>query len=120
MIQVMKRNSEVEEDVIRAWSDSDWAGCRTSRKSTSGGVMIVGGHVLRTYSSTQSVIALSSAEPEFYALFKACSTAIGMQSLARDFGENLQIEMGCDSSAAIGISYRLGLGKVRHLHTQQL
>ena len=33
--------------VIRAYVDSDWAGCRRTRKSTSGGVLYFGGSVVR-------------------------------------------------------------------------
>ena len=33
---------------ITGWSDSDWAGCVDTRKSTSGGVMIIGSHVIKT------------------------------------------------------------------------
>ena len=40
------------------------------------------------------MIALSSAEAEFYALVKAASTAMGIQSLARDFGDHYEIELG--------------------------
>ena len=50
---------------VVGWSDSDWAGCPETRKSTSGGVIMIGSHVIRTWSTTQSVIATSSGEAEF-------------------------------------------------------
>ena len=78
------------------------------------------GHMLKAYSSTQNVIALSSAEAELYALVKAASIAMGLISVMADFGETAKIELRADSSAAIGIAYRQGLGKVRHLDVQQL
>jgi nuclear transport factor 2 (NTF2) superfamily protein len=31
--------------VLRSYSDSDWAGCRRTRRSTSGGVVMLGGTV---------------------------------------------------------------------------
>ena len=105
---------------VEAWSDSDWAGCQQSRKSSSGGVLQIGGHTLKAYSATQNIIALSSAEAELYALVKAASSAMGLVSTAGDFGEHLGIRVNADSSAAIGIVYRQGLGKVRHLDVQQL
>ena len=40
--------------------------------------------------------------------------------MAADFGEEVEIELYSDSSAAIGIAYRQGLGKVRHIQVQQL
>ena len=44
--------------------DSDWAGNTETRKSTSGGVLKVGKHVIRTWSSTQTTVATSSGEAE--------------------------------------------------------
>ena len=49
---------------ITAWSDSDFAGCHKSRKSTSAGVLMLGGHVLKSWATNQAVIALSSGEAE--------------------------------------------------------
>jgi hypothetical protein len=49
-------------------SDSDWGGDRKDRKSTSGGVWMLGDHCIKTWSATQGPYALSSAEAEFYAM----------------------------------------------------
>ena len=43
-----------------------------------------------------------------------------MMSLAEDFGEKMTGEVRSDSSAAIGIASRAGLGKLRHLETHTL
>ena len=48
------------------------------------------------------------------------SEALGIQSVARDLGVELQPEVHVDSSAAIGICRRCGIGKVRHLAVAQL
>ena len=52
-------------EVVRAYVDSDWAGCRKTRKSTSGGVLYLGDTPVRGWSSNQAVIALSSGEAEY-------------------------------------------------------
>ena len=49
---------------IDGYTNSDWAGCTQSRISTSGGVIMVGHHVVKSYSKQQKVLALSSAEAE--------------------------------------------------------
>ena len=46
---------------LDVYSDTDWAGRARTRKSTSGGIVYHGAHVLKFWSSTQSTIALSSA-----------------------------------------------------------
>ena len=66
------------------YSDSNWAGCLRTRKSTSGGVLTFQGGILKTWSSTQASIAQSSGEAEYYALVRAASEALGMQSIMRD------------------------------------
>ena len=79
-----------------------------------------GSHLLDSYAKTQSNIALSSAEAELYAFVSAASDAIGLRSMARDFGLDLTPHLFVDATAAIGIAQRKGLGKVRHLDTQAL
>ena len=100
--------------------DSDYAGCLKTRKSTNGGVLMMGNHCIKTWSSRQAVIALSSGEAEFYGVVKGASVLLGMLSVAKDLNIPLKGELWSDSSAAIGIASRKGLGKVRHLHTQYL
>ena len=53
-----------EFDAISVWTDTDHAGCGVTRKSTSGGALMLRNHLIKTWSSTQSVIALSSGEAE--------------------------------------------------------
>ena len=60
---------EGEED-LRVYTDSDWAGCRRTARSTSGGVMMRGTHFLRSWSTTQKNITLTSGEAELVALVK--------------------------------------------------
>ena len=51
-------------DVLVLEVDTDFAGCRATRRSTSGGVALRGAHCLRHWSSTQPTVALSSGEAE--------------------------------------------------------
>ena len=79
-----------------------------------------GNHYIRSYSTTQAAPSLSSGESEYHGLTKAASSAIGMQSMGRDLGEDLTTEVGMDASAAIAMAKRRGVGRVRHLHTMYL
>lgn len=109
-----------EPEQIDTFVDSDWAGCKGSRRSTSGGAMMWGKHVLKTWASTQATIALSSAEAELYALVKGAAQTLGMMAMARDLGLDLCGRISSDASAALGIIKRQGLGKLRHIATQFL
>ena len=105
---------------IDIYSDTDWAGCPRTRKSTSGGAVMIGKHCIRTYSSTQTTVSLSSGEAEYYGLVKGAAAGLGHQAIMSDYGVNLPVRCWTDSSAAIGISKRSGLGKIRHLATHTL
>jgi hypothetical protein len=81
---------------------------------------MIGKHCIRTWSSTQPSVTLSSGEAEYYGLVKAGGAGLGHQSLMKDIGLDLPVTAWTDSSAAIGISTRSGLGKLRHLETHTL
>ena len=68
--------------------------------------------MLKFWSTTQAVVALSSAEAELGAAEKASQEVFGMMSC-----ETTREHVMGDASAAIGIIRRTGLGKVRHLNT---
>ena len=85
-----------------------------------GGAICFREHVLKKYSKQEKVIALNSAEAELYAMVAASAEAIAIADYVRDLGLDLAVEMYCDSAAALGITNRAGIGKVRHLRTQGL
>ena len=81
---------------------------------------MIGRHCIRTWSSTQPSVTLSSGEAEYYGLVKAAGAGLGHQSLMQDLRLKLPVTVWTDSSAAIGIASRSGLGKLRHLETHTL
>jgi hypothetical protein len=105
---------------IDVWSDSDWAGCVRTRRSTTGGALMRGGHVLKIWTTTQATIALSSAEAELIAAVRGAAEGLAMKSILSDLGEECSLRICLDSSAAIGICRRTGVGKIRHLDTRLL
>ena len=76
---------------------------------------MIGQHRIRTWSSTQPSVTLSSGEAEYYGLVKAAGAGLGHQPLMMDLGLKLPVTAWTDSSAAIGIASRSGLGKLMHL-----
>ena len=81
---------------------------------------MIGSHAIKTWSSTQDIIATSSGEAEYYALVKCGSQALGLRAMMQDLGMDFRIHLKTDASAAQGIGMRRGLGKVRHLEVGQL
>ena len=105
---------------LQVYSDANWAGCKRTRKSTSGGVILRGKHLIKAWSRNQNIIALSSAESEFHATVKAAVEGIGILTLAESYGDRCKIRLHVDASAALGVIQRKGIGKLRHLHTGAL
>ena len=82
---------------------------------------MLGSSIVKSWSSTQRVTALSSAEAELYAICKTASQLLSVLAISRDFGLDLKGEIHTDSTAAMGIAYRQGLGgKARHIKVQYL
>ena len=105
---------------IAGWGDADFAGDLVSRRSSSGLVLLFGRHCLKTSSSVQEPIWLSSGESEFYACVKGGAALLVMRSLMLDWGvcPKLTVEFRTDSSAAKGFATRRGLGRQRHVSTR--
>ena len=79
-----------------------------------------GKHAMKHWSSTQSSTALSSGEAEFAGVIRGSGQGLGYQALLEDLGIKVPLRVWTDSSAAIGICSRQGLGKMRHLDTHTL
>ena len=83
--------------------DTDWAGCLRTRKSTSGGCVILGhSHVIKTWSSAQKHITLSSCEAELMGIAKGATEALDLNQKFEEWGHDRRVEVRTDSSAAIG------------------
>jgi len=103
---------------VEGFSDSDFAGGE-KRTSTSGGVIMFGGTIIKSWSKQQKVVALSSGEAELYGAVKLGCELIGIKSLARDFGLDVQLHMYLDAKATIGMLSRRGAGNMKHVETNQ-
>ena len=81
----------------------------------------MGKSVLKSWAKTQSVIATSSGEAEYYGLAKVAGEALGLKSLCNDLGIIVKnIQLWVDSSAAKAVAGRVGAGKLRHVEVTYL
>ena len=113
---------------VGVYVDSDWAGCSTTRKSTSGFVIKYMGATVHFGSRTQSTIALSSAEAELYAINTGATEALHIRSFLTEAlnKKKVNIKIYTDSSSGKSIATRIGSSKkakhieLKHLFIQQL
>ena len=100
---------------IDGLSDADAAGCPKTMRSISGGCLRVGEHTLATWSSTQEVVPLSSAESVYHRMVRRASEAIGLANTLQEFGHVAQVRIWTDAAVARGLALRSGNGAIKHL-----
>ena len=81
---------------------------------------MLGDHPIKSWSSTQSVIALSTGEAELYAINKTAASGLGVQSILHDLGIHIDICVFTDATSGKAMASRRGLGKVRHIAVNEL
>ncbi|CAM8948608.1 unnamed protein product [Rhodiola kirilowii] len=91
---------------VCGFTDADWAGNITDRRSTSGYFTFVGGNLVTWKSKKQKVVARSSAEAEYRGMAQGVCELLWLKSLLHDLGIELTspMKLYCDNKAAIDIS----------------
>ena len=87
------------------FSDSDFAGCKVDRKSTSGTCHMLGSSLISWHCKKQACVALSTAEAEYIAAGSCCAQTLWLRQQLSDFGILLNnIPIKCDNTSAINLS----------------
>ena len=87
---------------LLGYSDSDFAGCRVDRKSTSGGCHLLGRSLVSWSSKKQNSVALSTAEAEYIAVGACCAQILYMKQSLLDYGVVLdRIPLLYDNESAV-------------------
>ncbi|KAK1392142.1 hypothetical protein POM88_011198 [Heracleum sosnowskyi] len=99
------------------YTDSDFAGCKIDRKSTSGSCQFLGRRLVSWYSKKQHSVSTSTAEAEYIAAGSCCAQILWMRNQLRDYGLLLtKIPIFCDNTSAIAISNN----PVQHSRTKHI
>ena len=80
----------------------------------------MGSHVLKSWSKTQSLLAPSSGESEFYAAPNASAEGLGAFSVLKDLSWKVSGKVMGDASASLGTIDGKGLCRTRHIDTGML
>ncbi|KAI3672760.1 hypothetical protein L6452_38859 [Arctium lappa] len=102
---------------LTGYSDSDFAGCKLDRKSTTGGCQLLGGKLVSWTSKKQNSVSTSTAEAEYVAAVSCCSQILWMRNQLLDYDLQLsKIPIYCDSTSAIAIANNPVLhSKTKHI-----
>ena len=85
--------------------------------------MVLGAHLVKSWSRTQDFVTLSSAEAELVALGKLAMETLGIRSMCREWElteEGKASTLYSGASAALSIAKRQGAGKMRHINVKSL
>ena len=113
---VDSQESEEATHLLEVFTDSDWASCHGTRRSTSCAVLALNGSVAYSYSRRQKVVSLSSGEAEYYAAASGASGGVYLKNIVQFLtGKPVRLVLRCDSQAARGMIQRQGVqGRVKH------
>ena len=90
---------------LSGYSDSDYAGCKLDRKSTSGTCQFLGNKLVSWFSKKQTSVATSTTEAEYMAAGSCCAQILWLKQQLRDYEINIsEVPIFCDSSSAIAIT----------------
>ena len=89
--------------ILRAYSDADWAGDPTDRRSTTGYCFLFNSSLISWQSKKQSVVASSSTKAEYHALADTTSELLWLRWLILDLGVSTSsaTPIYCDNRSAI-------------------
>ncbi|KAK4407754.1 Copia protein [Sesamum angolense] len=103
---------------LRGFTDADWVGDASDRRSTSGYFFNIGSVVVSWCSKKQSTVALSSTEAEYMATTIATQECIWLKRLIGDiYGRvNYAVPMKCDNESAIRLASNPAFhGRMKHV-----
>ena len=108
-----------ESIALNAYTDADFAGCKSTFKSTSGSLISFGGGPLFWMAKKQGTTALNTLESELFAACETAKACIWLARLLRETGYNVKPTLLIDNSACISLIRNAQItSRSRHVQVQ--
>jgi hypothetical protein len=102
---------------LLGYSNSDYAGCKVDRKSTTRTCQFLGRSLVSWSSKNQNLVALSTAKAEYVAVGAFCAQLLWIKQTLSDYGcEFSKIPLLCYNESAIKLANNL----VQHSRTKHI
>lgn len=105
---------------LSAFCDSDWAGCKTSRRSTTGFCTLLGPNLISWSAKRQPTVSRSSTEAEYRALSSTSQEITWLSHLLHDLQlpQTQATKLYCDNLSAVYLSMNPALhSRSKHFDT---
>jgi hypothetical protein len=87
------------------YSDSDYAGCKVERRSTSGTCQLLERSLISWSPKKQNSVELSTAEAEYIAFGSYCAQILWMKATLNDFEIKFkQVSLLCDNESVVKLT----------------
>ncbi|GJS57332.1 retrovirus-related pol polyprotein from transposon TNT 1-94 [Tanacetum coccineum] len=117
LVYVLDTKLGLPKSTSKRFLNADYAGCKDTFKSTSGGAQFLGEKLVSWSSKKQDCTSLSTAESEYVSLSACCAQVLWMRTQLTDYGYHFnKIPIYCDSKSAIAIS----CNPVQHSRTKHI
>lgn len=99
----IKKNTD---STLLCYNDSDWAGCKDTRRSTGGFCNMLGSNVISWSSKRHETVSKSSTEAEYRTMSIAASEIVWLQNLLKVMGLQQKVTqlLLCDNLSAVCLS----------------
>ena len=93
--------------VLRAFSDANWAGDPTDRRSTTSYCFLLGSSLIFWWSKKQTLVARSSTKVEYRAIADTTSELLWLRWFLKDLGVSISstAPLYCDNQSAIHVAH---------------
>jgi hypothetical protein len=114
----VKRIGDSEEVCFEVYTDADWAGENTDRKSVNAALTYLSGMLVSWHCNKEALVSLSTMESEFVSASRGIQEAMGCYYMVKELGQpiRLPIQLRMDNQAAIAtIMNKASSSKTKHV-----